>query len=254
MQERTLEPGQIVYREGEEADALYIIREGEVEVLRAHGDDKVRLAVLRKGMMFGEVGIIRNAPRSTTTRTLTDVTLVTLPRADFLAAFREDNPLALQILRSLSERLVAVDTELVAHRVFTDPARFEAIKQIRVHAASPDVERQIGTEGIVVDQLPFRVGRQVIPGNDIGSDEGELLLYVPKSGRISPIHFAIERKDDHLVLRDLSSHLGTLVNGVRVAHFEQSETSPLHFGENMVHAGGMDSPYRFHILVERAEG
>lgn len=253
VQERTVEPGAVVYREGDDADALYIIREGEVEVLRAHGDDNVRLAVLRKGAMFGEVGIIRNKARSTTTRALSEVTLVALPRADFLAAFRDDNPLALQILRALCERLVEADSELVAHRVFTDPARCDAIKQVRLHAASADVERQIGTEGIGVERLPFRVGRQAISGDGIGSDEGELLLYVPKSGRVSPIHFAIEQDGDHLTLRDLGSHLGTQVNGTRIAHFEPSETAPLHFGDNTVHAGGMESPYRFHIVVERAE-
>lgn len=253
MQERTVEPGAVIYREGDEADALYIIRDGEVEVLRAHGDENVRLAVLRKGAIFGEAGIIRNKPRSTTTRALDAVTLVALPRADFLAAFRDDNPLALQILRALCERLVEADTELVARRVFTDPARCDAVKQIRLHAGSADVERQIGTDGILIEHLPFRVGRQAIPGNGSDSDEGELLLYVPKSGRVSPVHFAIEQGGEHLMLRDLASHLGTVVNGVRVADFEQAETAPLHFGENTVHAGGMDSPYRFHILVERNE-
>jgi len=53
------------------------------------------------------------------------------------------------------------------------------------------------------------------------------------------------------VVRDLESDLGTLVNGLRIAQFERSGAADLRFGENRIQAGGLESPYRFHVIVER---
>ncbi len=55
-----------------------------------------------------------------------------------------------------------------------------------------------------------------------------------------------------MFVRDLDSHLGTMVNGRRIASFEHSAGARLGFGPNLVQAGGIDSPYRFRIVVERA--
>ena len=58
--------------------------------------------------------------------------------------------------------------------------------------------------------------------------------------------------DGRLMVRDLGSYLGTVVNGTRIAHFEQSASADLLFGDNSVQTGGLDSAYRFRIIVERA--
>jgi hypothetical protein len=42
------------------------------------------------------------------------------------------------------------------------------------------------------------------------------------------------------------------VNGVLVAHFEPSDQVALQFGDNDVQLGGLDSPYRFRLIIEPA--
>ena len=68
---------------------------------------------------------------------------------------------------------------------------------------------------------------------------------------ISPLHFAIENQEGRLVVRDMGSHLGTVVDGQRIGHFEEFSVADLLFGTTPIQAGGLDSPYCFQITVER---
>lgn len=253
MKERTLEAGEIVYREGEPGEAVYIIRSGAVEVLRDLAGQRVRLTVLREGGIFGEMGVIRDRPRSTTARTVGPTELVEVPKAEFLATFDRDNPLAMLILETLCGRLHEASDKLLENRLFSEAARLALVGRMRLLPASREVQNQIGTDGVEISSLPFRVGRHLGP-DEAPADGGsaELLLRAPGSAEISPLQFAIEERDGRLVVRDLDSELGTLVNGRRIAQFEFDSTADLRLGENTIHAGGAESPYGFHLIVEPA--
>jgi len=251
MKERLIEAGEVIYREGDPGDAVFVVKVGEVEVSRGVSGQLVRLAVLRGGAIFGEMGVLRDRPRSTTVRAVGPVTLIVIPKEAFLATFQRDNPLALSLLQMLCERLLLVDNQLLEQRIYSVAAVISEIKQIRLLAAAPEVENQIGTDGIVVKVLPFLVGRHKDPGSIEKPAHADLLLHAPNSGQLSRRHFALEDLDGRLIVRDLQSDLGTVVNGARIASFERSDTADLRFGENRVQAGGLESPYRFHIIVER---
>lgn len=253
VQERTVAAGDYVYREGEPGDAVFVVTAGRVEVLRAGAGETLQLTVLGKGAIFGEMGVIRNQPRSTSTRALDDATLLEIPAAAFLATFDHDNPLGLPLLRTLCERLGEADRKLVRMGGFSEPARSDAVARIRLLPASREIEAQIGTEGVTVGALPFHVGRGDPSGKTPPLSDSGLLLRAAQESQISPLHFAIEEDDGRIVLRDLDSHLGTVVNGARVAHYEYASSADLRFGNNDVQTGGSESPYRFHIIVEKAE-
>jgi len=252
MEEKKIRAGDVIYQEGGPGDAVFILTKGEIEVLREVDHKPVRLAVLRTGAIFGEMGVIRGKPRSTTVRAMGDVTLMTIPAETFLSAFQRDNPLALSILQMLCERLLQADNRLMEQRLYVDGARVDELKVIRLLAASPEVEAQIGSEGLTIDKLPFHVGRSALPGESVGAKRSELMLHA-LAGQMSPLQFAIEEHEGRLALHDLGSHLGTLVNGVRIAHFERADMADLRFGENRIQAGGLESPYRFHVIVERKD-
>jgi len=250
MKEKKFAPGEVIYREAGPGDAVYIIRKGDVEVMRLVDGKQVRLAVLRSGAIFGEMAVIGNKPRSTTTRAIGDVVLVTIPAETFLSIFRRDNPLALPLLQMLCDRLLKAENQLLEQRIYVEGARLEAIKAIHLLGASPEIESQVGSEGIAIGKLPFHVGRPALPGEGAVAKQSELMLHAPES-QMSPLHFAIEDREGRLVVRDLGSHLGTLVNGVRIAHFERTDVADLLYGENRIQAGGLESPCRFHVIVER---
>jgi CRP-like cAMP-binding protein/cytochrome P450 len=63
-----LGPGEAAVRQGEAADAWYIVGRGRVEVAQRTGDDERVVATLEAGETFGEIGLLRGTPRNATVR------------------------------------------------------------------------------------------------------------------------------------------------------------------------------------------
>lgn len=251
MNKRIIDSGEFIYREGDASDAVHFILTGEVEVSRRCGQACVELGVLRDGQIFGEMGVIGDTVRSTTTRALSDVTMVSVPKEEFLKAFGPSNSIALPLLRMLCERLRNVDGQLM-DQLNRERVRATEVSKITLLPDSREMETQIGQHGLVISKLPYIVGRR--PGeDDPPHDEPTSLLLRPlEASQIDPEHFAIEEHEGHIHVRDLGSHLGTCVNGRRFASFEHTNIAQLGVGYNTVQAGGVLSPYQFRIIVEKA--
>lgn len=254
MKERQVDAGGVIYREGDAGDAVFILQAGEVEILRDSDDEAVRLAVLQRGAIFGEMGVLRDKPRSTTVRALSDCTMIVLSKAEFLAAFGGEDSLALQLIRMLCGRLLKADEFIMEHQAPLSDVAVSKIGRLRLVASAPPVKTQIGLDGIEISALPFRIGCHAQADRGASVSDRQLLLRSPGNFQVAGQHLIIENQDGHLIARDLGSHLGTLVNGVRIAHFERQAEADLNFGSNDVQLGSIDSPYRFQIIVEAANG
>ena len=76
--------GEVILQEGHSTQMLWIILEGECEVIKQCGNStEQQLAVLNPGAVFGEMSFFQEAPHSATVRTLTDVEVMRLPRKKF---------------------------------------------------------------------------------------------------------------------------------------------------------------------------
>lgn len=76
--------GEVVIRQGDEADRFYVIGEGEVEVTQeAEGQRRV-LRRMGPGEVFGEIGLLSGVPRTATVTAVIDGTLLALDREAFL--------------------------------------------------------------------------------------------------------------------------------------------------------------------------
>jgi Major Facilitator Superfamily/Cyclic nucleotide-binding domain len=95
--------GELLIREGDPADALYVLRTGSVEV-GAGGD---RLAELGAGSWFGELGLLEGIPRTATVRTTEPCTLLRIDGDAFLDALTAA-PLASTALEGARARFTAV--------------------------------------------------------------------------------------------------------------------------------------------------
>ena len=97
------EPGQVVFREGDRGDWLYVVTEGEVEVVRraADGTETV-LRRLGSGDCFGEIALVSEGPRTATVRALSPTNVLAVDRDAFQALFATLPP-----LRSFFEQLIA---------------------------------------------------------------------------------------------------------------------------------------------------
>jgi len=251
MRMQTVPTGVTIYREGDPSVDVHFIQSGEVEILKDLDGSKMLLSVLGSGEILGEVGVVRNQPRSATVRARTRVELLTLTRAEFLAAFGTENGVALNVLKMLCERLVRADARLMAATYGQEQVRAAQIGQLLLFGDSEVVVRQIGTDPVEVRPLPFRVGRRFAGGSP-DREAGGLALDGAGTPHLSSFHFSIElARESTLIVRDLDSRLGTIVNGRRISPFELSTVEPLHFGSNVVVAGAANSPFRFRIEVER---
>ncbi|MBI2014693.1 MAG: cyclic nucleotide-binding domain-containing protein, partial [Candidatus Rokubacteria bacterium] len=97
------EPGEVIFREGDRGDWLYVVLDGEVEVVRGvPGQGEVPLRKLGAGECFGEIALISDRPRSATVRSVTAVNVLAVDRDAFHALFSSLPP-----LRGVFEQLIA---------------------------------------------------------------------------------------------------------------------------------------------------
>ncbi len=101
----TLKPGERVFREGDEADAAYIIESGSIEISKSVQDDSVVIGVIPQGEMFGEMALIDDQPRSGTARAVEPTVIATIPRATFQQRLERTDPVIRQLLNLLIRRL-----------------------------------------------------------------------------------------------------------------------------------------------------
>jgi CRP/FNR family transcriptional regulator len=104
--------GEVIIRQGEIGDCMYVVQEGKVEVVREGGAGEVRLAVLESGAIFGEMALIERQERSATVRALGEAWALTLDRKGFLRRVQEDPSLAFRILEVMSQRIREMSAEL----------------------------------------------------------------------------------------------------------------------------------------------
>jgi cAMP-dependent protein kinase regulator len=101
----TLAPGQVLFREGEHGDSLYVISDGEVAV-EALGPPRVEPVILAAGAFFGEVTLITDHPRMATVTARTMVEALRIDR-DALAFVVARHPeVVTALLRFVRDRLV----------------------------------------------------------------------------------------------------------------------------------------------------
>jgi NADH dehydrogenase len=94
------EPGQVVFREGDLGDCLYIILTGQAEVVRGSGESERLVARLGPGQCFGEMALVQESRRNASVRCAQALDVLCLPKHEFavLAAHLPD-------LRASFERL-----------------------------------------------------------------------------------------------------------------------------------------------------
>ncbi len=104
--------GEMVFDEGDLGTDMFIIHEGQIEILKRVGSDLKQLAVLEKGDFFGEMSLLDDMPRNAAARALNPAKLVRINGATFAQMLRKDPEIAVRIMRKFSRRLRETDTLL----------------------------------------------------------------------------------------------------------------------------------------------
>jgi CRP-like cAMP-binding protein/small-conductance mechanosensitive channel len=100
---------EVITRQGAQANWLYVLTKGEVEVRVSTADGERRVAVLTAPSFFGEMALMTGQPREATVVALTEVTCLRIDKADFQGILQRRPAIAERISEILAARRVELD-------------------------------------------------------------------------------------------------------------------------------------------------
>ncbi len=182
--------GEIIIRQGDQGDSLYLIRSGFVKVSHnGEGDGKDRiLTYLREGSYFGEAALIRSEKRNASITAISNVEAVRIDKDDFQHILEANPGIADEFEKTMEER--EHDTENIEH----DSQRAEAVEFVVEHGLAQareilaiDLNRCIACDSCVqacarvrghsrISRRGLRLGHLLIPTSCIHCEDPECLL------------------------------------------------------------------------------
>ena len=106
--------GEIIVRQGEKGNCMYVIQSGRAEVvIEGENCKEIQLAVLSKGDFFGEMAIIEEEVRSATVRALDEVRVIVVDKRIFLQRIHEDPSFAFRIMEKMGKRIREMDHKIL---------------------------------------------------------------------------------------------------------------------------------------------
>ena len=100
----TLKKDTIVFNEGDDGDKMYIIKNGEVQVIR--NNDVI--TILHTNAFFGEMALVSDEKRNATIKTITDVELLTIKKEDFKQLLESNSSIAEMVSYEVVKRANAI--------------------------------------------------------------------------------------------------------------------------------------------------
>ena len=105
-----LSAGETLFEQGEMGTAMYVVTEGEVEILRG----PVVLETARPGSVIGEMALIDHAPRSAAAVAKTNCKLVVVDQRRFEFLVQQTPYFALEVMQLMAERLRTANSRIAA--------------------------------------------------------------------------------------------------------------------------------------------
>jgi CRP-like cAMP-binding protein len=274
---RRFSAGERIVRENDHGETAFIIESGKVEVSREIGSVAMRVAALGAGEVFGEMSLVDDSPRSFTVTAVEETLVREIHREEILAAMKEDPGAVILFLKNIFERLREANLRLAQLEVplppphagpaearpgasaapprpgpssFSPPRaggspHAEAKSALyTIEALTPRAAEAIYENPFTFSAFPLKIGRR---SNDpLVSNHLEIADRDPL--QISRHHVSIIRENGKIGVEDRGSHLGALVDDVRIGG-KKNGPGPVFFkGEEGVLVLGTDSsPYRYRI-------
>jgi signal transduction histidine kinase len=107
-----LEPGETLIRQGDEADALFVVLDGELEVTRQSGDSRIPLAVVGPGSLQGEIAALEGGRRLATVTATRNAEVLRIPVHALRELLATGPDVALAVVRTAVLRLREMESTL----------------------------------------------------------------------------------------------------------------------------------------------
>jgi CRP-like cAMP-binding protein len=211
--------GERIFSQGDLGTEMFIIQEGEVEIIKHIGSESHTLSRLEKGDFFGEMALLEALPRTADALAVTDVKVVAINGSRFDEMLRKNPEVAVRIIRKYSKRLREANTlleklagrELDADHVSMDATVVAPAEKATRHRL---VDVATGTAFFFSTGDETTIGRAdpvtgILPDVD--------LTPVDNNRSVSRRHAKIIKTgDDYHVLEEVGTVNGTYVNDQRI--------------------------------------
>jgi sigma-B regulation protein RsbU (phosphoserine phosphatase) len=182
---RQFNPGEILFREGERGDRFYVVRKGEVEIVKAMGSPQENISAARgPGEFIGEMSLLnRDSLRTASVRALSQVVLWEMTRRDFDTLLNRYPQLAYEMVRVLSLRLTAAhnaEIKTLEEKNRQLSSAYEELKAAQAQIIEKErLERDLQVaHDIQMSILPARLpeiagydfGACLVPARSVGGD------------------------------------------------------------------------------------
>ena len=114
---RTYSDGEIITRQGDAGDCMYVIQHVKVQVLVEKDGVETPLRVASEGEFMGEMAVFDHEVRSATLRALGEARLLTIDKKNFLKRVHKDPSLAFRLVQTMSKRVRNLSDEIARLRL-----------------------------------------------------------------------------------------------------------------------------------------
>jgi CRP-like cAMP-binding protein len=109
---KVYQDGEVIICQGDVGTCMYVIQEGQVEVVLEGDDQEVQIGVRGPGEFLGEMAIFDRDVRSATVRALGQARVLTVDKKNFMRRVHEDPSLAFRLVETMSRRIRELNSEV----------------------------------------------------------------------------------------------------------------------------------------------
>jgi hypothetical protein len=236
-----LAEGEWVFEEGSLGTEMFIVQDGQIEILKRVGEEDRQLSVMEKGDFFGEMALLEGLPRAAAARALTPAKVLEINGATFSQILRDNPEIAVRMMRKLSRRLRETDSllrELGAEQMPQGPPS-PPDSEVPAESAPENLfHEKSGIEFFFSSGPETTIGRRD-PVTGIYPDVD--LSPVDSQRSVSRRHAKIFRRGDKFFLtEEIGTMNGTFVNDDRLETGVPAEIKP----GDQVRIGVVDLDFR----------
>lgn len=125
---RRFEPGEVVFKEGDEGSTCYVVRSGRARAVREHPDGRsITLAQFGPGDIFGEMAMLDGERRSATVESIDGTDAIAILSTDMHRLLREHPDISVKLIAALGRRLRETNDRLARQSFQTVQSRVAAV-------------------------------------------------------------------------------------------------------------------------------
>lgn len=123
LSRRVVHKDQVIFREGEPGNVMFLVQSGRVQIWRGQPDNRVELGVVPQGGIFGEMAIFDGKPRMASASALEDTVLVQIQGDHVREALRKADPILTKLIKVVLDSARGLGAQLeAAHRGAGSPS------------------------------------------------------------------------------------------------------------------------------------